>query len=158
VEYAANWEDASLRDGTDSASVTDKIDTSGVGSASYGETGERIHTPVGIGSASIGETGDGIEVGPGPGPDLTVPVDLSGDARAQKGIDALVLVLSLQGRFTDEEMESVNSFKQLFGEECWRDRAILIWTHADALEVYFCCFCCTFWCLKCAQNCPSTTC
>eukprot|EP00976_Prorocentrum_cordatum_P008112 161500-Prorocentrum_minimum.AAC.2 len=53
----------------------------------------------------------------------------------KKGIDALVLVLSLQGRFTDEEMQTVNTFKRIFGEECWKSRAILVWTHADALKV-----------------------
>ena len=58
----------------------------------------------------------------------------AGDPR-QQGIDAILIVLNLAACVTSEELRALDAVRDRLGHRSFERRGVVVWTHADRLEV-----------------------
>jgi len=55
-------------------------------------------------------------------------------AATDGGLDAVLVTLDISARLTKGDFEALNALRELLGHRCFRERVILVWTHADVLR------------------------
>mmetsp|Transcript_4035 Transcript_4035/g.7403 ORF Transcript_4035/g.7403 Transcript_4035/m.7403 type:complete len:183 (-) Transcript_4035:159-707(-) len=49
------------------------------------------------------------------------------------GLDAVLITMDISRRLTREDFESLEAVRSLVGHKCFRERGVIVWTHADLL-------------------------
>lgn len=60
------------------------------------------------------------------------------DSTGQAGVDALMIVLSLAACLTRGELAALDAVRKRLGHRCFEHRGLVVWTHADIVEVGGC--------------------